>query len=493
MADQEVLTEAELSRIESQDPQLAQIVAELRAIRSERDTLQDKVSAWNKLGENPETVQAQLAAFQRLLADDVVGAVKILKLDPTTGAKIGAHGFGARILAESFGHDLIESGGQNHLAIEFEPQLSETGRIEVLVRYWKGKTPTQLRVEAEKERDALKSELLAVRKERDAYRNAHATLPEHLEHDTKTDYPGRSRDQETPSSRATDTDTWTAKLIAVGLTSNPTQERVKLGAFLGDEKCRQIEKFYHNSAGKPFGWVEPDSWNLRPWLSHMERLAENVRTEQWETCDHKNAGPPLVTCKECGQQKTPWGRDAGPVESGLCDGSSCEGYTQPPKPSSLWPGETADDPLLGPCPLCRGTGQRYKNLRIRLLVRASVACGRLALEHICRNSCGWGGGKVIHSLDKDGESPCLDIRDTLNAADAWALDPDEEGLHAWEDSISPYGRPEWLPYPWWTVPAHPDTLTAAVSIREAARVTSESACKEKIQGLASWVMGATCD
>jgi hypothetical protein len=51
-----------------------------------------------------------------------------------------------------------------------------------------------------------------------------------------------------------------------------------------------------------------------------------------------------ATCAVCGKHKNPRGRSA-PMEmvSGLCHGSECEGYYQPPYAGDLWPGETAEE------------------------------------------------------------------------------------------------------------------------------------------------------
>lgn len=54
-------------------------------------------------------------------------------------------------------------------------------------------------------------------------------------------------------------------------------------------------------------------------------------------------GPPLVRCAKCSREKCPWGRSA-PLEMStyLCD-FDCDGYTEAPRPSSLWPGETREE------------------------------------------------------------------------------------------------------------------------------------------------------
>ena len=48
-----------------------------------------------------------------------------------------------------------------------------------------------------------------------------------------------------------------------------------------------------------------------------------------------------VNCTVCGNMKKPIGRSA-PLSWYGCD-HECEGYTQDPKPGSLWPYETEED------------------------------------------------------------------------------------------------------------------------------------------------------
>lgn len=49
-----------------------------------------------------------------------------------------------------------------------------------------------------------------------------------------------------------------------------------------------------------------------------------------------------VDCTVCKMRKAPLGRDVGAAASGGYCGWDCPGYTQPPKPGHLWPGEAGD-------------------------------------------------------------------------------------------------------------------------------------------------------
>lgn len=59
-----------------------------------------------------------------------------------------------------------------------------------------------------------------------------------------------------------------------------------------------------------------------------------------KTCDAVGA---YITCAYCGKTKKPCGR-AAPMEmgNGLCD-LDCSGYSEPPDPGVLWPGETCEE------------------------------------------------------------------------------------------------------------------------------------------------------
>ena len=109
---------------------------------------------------------------------------------------------------------------------------------------------------------------------------------------------------------------WRAGLRAEGLPSDLTPERVLLGAFLGDSRCRR-------AAGISF--AELDEFPRGAWLSALERLAGGVLT----------------------------GRRVG------CPNKACE---------------------TGDCESCNGTGRVPETLRTRLLVRVAVACQRRALR-----------------------------------------------------------------------------------------------------------------
>ena len=65
-----------------------------------------------------------------------------------------------------------------------------------------------------------------------------------------------------------------------------------------------------------------------------------------------------VICATCGKRKKPLGRDVGLLIDSYCydyaDGDGCEGYNQPPKPVTYFPGE---------CPACDGTGWDFNAVR----------------------------------------------------------------------------------------------------------------------------------
>lgn len=49
-----------------------------------------------------------------------------------------------------------------------------------------------------------------------------------------------------------------------------------------------------------------------------------------------------VICRTCGNRKAPRGR-AVPLGVYLCNNHECPGWSQPPHPGDLWPGETSEE------------------------------------------------------------------------------------------------------------------------------------------------------
>ncbi len=82
------------------------------------------------------------------------------------GLTIGLEGGACALMAQAFGQQLYESDALNYIEASFDsPDYPDLGQITVTLKRETGKTPHQLRKEAEAERDALIAE-------RDAYKKA---------------------------------------------------------------------------------------------------------------------------------------------------------------------------------------------------------------------------------------------------------------------------------------------------------------------------------
>ena len=97
------------------------------------------------------------------------------------------------------------------------------------------------------------------------------------------------------------------------------------------------------------GWFVRCAWSA--WLEIpgevRGRIYQAIRSyaadSRCAACDE--IGGQLVECSTCGRFKGPMGRSA-PMGSDYC-GFDCDGYTKPPRPGQLWPGERYGDSL--PC------------------------------------------------------------------------------------------------------------------------------------------------
>ena len=82
------------------------------------------------------------------------------------GLYAGIEGGAAGLLAAGFAEQFVEAGGVNYVEVSFTHP--KTGPLVVTLQRTQGKTPHQLRVEAESERDQLRAEGERLKAERGA-------------------------------------------------------------------------------------------------------------------------------------------------------------------------------------------------------------------------------------------------------------------------------------------------------------------------------------
>jgi len=211
-------------------------------------------------------------------------------------------------------------------------------------------------------------------------------------------------------------------------------ERVQLAALLGDEAARTV-------------WPLEHKLGLPEWLKSTGYRAGNVLTRRRVPCYINHPSPYPHDCVSGTN-----GRFVLATEACGCWERSMS--QQGGGPNSK-------------CSRCHGTGQHPETLRRPFLVRSAAKCARLAL-----NRTPW------HDWER------RTIWDTIDAADVWALDPNDESLRAWIRAwmgVSTSANP-WMPWP----EDDPDALIRR--ILSAASATSDGECLTAIRGLASWVL-----
>lgn len=107
-----------------------------------------------------------------LLAEKVIGQTMLTGIIPESGGMtVGLEGGACAIMADVFGEQLFTSHAENYIELSFASgKYPDLGQIVVTVKRETGKTPHQLRSVAEHERDQLKAENEALRKDAERYR-----------------------------------------------------------------------------------------------------------------------------------------------------------------------------------------------------------------------------------------------------------------------------------------------------------------------------------
>ena len=112
---------------------------------------------------NPAAILAlldEIGELRGLLASRVIESTALVNFAANRGGlTVGYEGGGCALLAETLGRQLYESQAVNYIEATFESRLHpELGEIVVTLKREVGKTPHQLRMAAEAERDQLRAE-----------------------------------------------------------------------------------------------------------------------------------------------------------------------------------------------------------------------------------------------------------------------------------------------------------------------------------------------
>mgnify|MGYP005756132453 CR=1 FL=1 len=110
---------------------------------------------------------AEIDRLRNLLSEKVIDSTRLRELVFRDGRlDVELEGGACALMAQAFGKQLFESGAENYIEASFEsPAYPDHGRITVTVRREAGKTSHELRVIAEKQRDALAAELAAIKEQ----------------------------------------------------------------------------------------------------------------------------------------------------------------------------------------------------------------------------------------------------------------------------------------------------------------------------------------
>ncbi|WP_312669692.1 hypothetical protein [Stutzerimonas nitrititolerans] len=98
--------------------------------------------------------------LRQLTSEKVINATMLREFVARDGGlTIGLEGGACALMAQAFGQQLYESEALNYIEASFDsPDYPDLGQITVTLKREAGKTPHQLRREAEAERDALLAE-----------------------------------------------------------------------------------------------------------------------------------------------------------------------------------------------------------------------------------------------------------------------------------------------------------------------------------------------
>ena len=124
-----------------------------------------------------ERLRAEVAGLREALAQKVVDQTMLTGLTVQDGGlTMGLQGGAAGLLAEMLAQQFKDGGGINYLQLSFTSSVTFPGEaLIVTVQKCSGKTPHQLRMEAEAEAAQLREDAVTLRAERDnarADRNA---------------------------------------------------------------------------------------------------------------------------------------------------------------------------------------------------------------------------------------------------------------------------------------------------------------------------------
>lgn len=130
-----------------------------RAVRLHRQApgfLSKLRNAWRYITSGAARTNASLesenAALREQLSARVMDETVVTELHLRDGMHLGIEGGACRLLAESFAEQFVESGALNYLEMTLESRRAMPGeRFVVTMQRCAGKTPHQLRAEAERE------------------------------------------------------------------------------------------------------------------------------------------------------------------------------------------------------------------------------------------------------------------------------------------------------------------------------------------------------
>lgn len=107
-----------------------------------------------------ERLTQENEALRAALSEKVIDSTKLRAFLPADGGfTIGLEGGPCALLADAFGEQLYTSDVINYLQLTFTSSTyPDLGQIVVTLQRCKGKTPHELRMDAEQERDQLKAE-----------------------------------------------------------------------------------------------------------------------------------------------------------------------------------------------------------------------------------------------------------------------------------------------------------------------------------------------
>ena len=129
-----------------------------------------------------EQLKAENSSLRDALADKVVDSTKLRAFLPADGGfTIGLEGSACALLADAFGEQLYTSEAINYLQLTFTSgAYPDLGEIVVTLQRCTGKTPHELRINAEQERDQLKAENAELRRDTERYRWLRNSAPSRL-------------------------------------------------------------------------------------------------------------------------------------------------------------------------------------------------------------------------------------------------------------------------------------------------------------------------